>query len=393
MKTYIYKRLTVLFSVVITWFLACSFTVVIDAGHGGHDPGAIGSIAKEKDLNLAVSKRLAKLIEDSCSDVDVFMTRKTDVFLTLQERANFVNKHNADLFICVHTNSAENKKVTGAETFTLGMDKMASNLDVAMRENSVMMLEDDYKTTYQGFDPNSVESYIMFEFMQDQYLDKSLQFASAVQQCFVKTGRVDRGVRQAGFWVLHKSACPSVLVEMGFITNKEEEQFLASEQGKQQIAMAIFNAFRSYKAALEKRQVKEEKEEVKEEQKELPWTLPEEEKDKQQKQTKSKEKKEVEKTEEKKPAVASKEVSKPIYRVQIFAVKAPLKAGDSTFKGVKNADYVKAGNFYKYMVGNETDYQKALDLQKKLREKFSDCFIVAFLDGKQISVKEALEKK
>ena len=381
------KRLKYLTYLLVATFAALSlssFTVVIDAGHGGHDPGAVGSISKEKDLNLAVSLMLGKMIEDSCKDVKLYLTRKTDVFLTLQERANFVNKHNADLFICIHTNSADNKNVAGAETFTLGMDKMSSNLDVAMRENSVMMLEDDYKTTYQGFDPNSVESYIMFEFMQDQYMDRSLQFASAVQQQFVRCGRNDRSVRQAGFWVLHKSACPSVLIEMGFITNKDEERFLASDAGKKQIANAIFTAFLNYKAALDKRQNTEQQTDtVSEEKKEQPWTLPKEE---------DKPKENKGKGMKVKDGKDKGEAVRPVFKVQIFAVKAPLKAGDATFRGVKNATYTKAGNFYKYTVGEETDYEKAVALQKKMQEKFADCFIVAFLGDKQIPLKEALGK-
>ena len=220
------------------------FTVVIDAGHGGRDPGAMGQIAQEKNINLGVALKLGQKIAANFKDVKVLYTRKTDVFLTLQERANFVNQNSADLFICIHTNAAENRDVAGAETFTLGLDKLASNLDVAMRENSVMLLEEDYKTTYQGFDPNSVESYIMFEFMQDQYIDRSLSFASSVQEQFTRQyNRKDRGVRQAAFWVLHKSACPSVLIELGFITNKAEEQFLHSAKGQQTMADAIYDAF------------------------------------------------------------------------------------------------------------------------------------------------------
>ena len=230
------------------------FTVVIDAGHGGRDPGAMGQIAQEKNINLGVALKLGQKIAANFKDVNVLYTRKTDVFLTLQERANFVNQNSADLFICIHTNAAENRDVAGAETFTLGLDKLASNLDVAMRENSVMLLEEDYKTTYQGFDPNSVESYIMFEFMQDQYIDRSLSFASSVQEQFTQQyHRKDRGVRQAAFWVLHKSACPSVLIELGFITNKAEEQFLHSAKGQQTMADAIYDAFVEYKHQVEKK--------------------------------------------------------------------------------------------------------------------------------------------
>ena len=225
-----------------------SFTVVIDAGHGGHDAGAIGLVkgVKEKDLNLTVAKRLATKIQQNHPDVKVVLTRETDVFLPLQQRADIANKNHADLFISIHTNAAENRKAQGAETFILGTDRMEDNLDVAMRENAVMKLEDD-QTVYQGFDPNSIESYIIFELMQNQYMDNSLVFAELLQNQFVGTlHRANRGVRQAAFWVLLQSACPSVLVEMGFVSNAEEEKWLASEDGKNSIANGIYTAFHQY---------------------------------------------------------------------------------------------------------------------------------------------------
>ena len=225
-----------------------SFTVVIDAGHGGNDAGAIGLVKgiQEKHLNLSVAKQLAAKIRATYPEVKVVLTRETDVFLPLQQRADIVNKNHADLFISIHTNAAENRKACGAETFILGTDRMEDNLDVAMRENAVMKLEAD-QTVYQGFDPNSIESYIIFELMQNQYMDRSLEFAELVQNQFVGTlQRANRGVRQAAFWVLLKSACPSVLVEMGFVSNAEEEKWLASEEGKKGIVNGIFNAFENY---------------------------------------------------------------------------------------------------------------------------------------------------
>ena len=224
-----------------------SFTVVIDAGHGGHDAGAIGRMGvQEKNLNLSVAKQLGAKIRENYPNVKVVLTRETDVFLPLQERADIANKNHADLFISIHTNAAENRKACGAETFILGTDRMEDNLDVAMRENAVMKLEQD-QTVYQGFDPNSIESYIIFELMQNQYMDKSLQFAELVQGQFVgKLNRANRGVRQAAFWVLLKSACPSVLVEMGFVSNAEEEKWLASTEGKTGIVNSIYNAFENY---------------------------------------------------------------------------------------------------------------------------------------------------
>jgi len=230
------------------------FTVVIDAGHGGHDPGAIGKISREKDINLAVSIQLGELIATNYNDVKVVFTRTTDKYLTLQERANIVNSNHADLFICIHTNSAKSSAATGAESFTLGLAKTKGNLDVAMLENSVMLLEDDYKSKYKGFDPTSVDSYIMFEFMQDKYIDRSISIASEIQNHFKNfAGRSDRGVRQAGFWVLYQSACPSVLIELGFISNPAEEKYLASSGGQRQLAESIYKAFVGFKYELDKK--------------------------------------------------------------------------------------------------------------------------------------------
>lgn len=225
-----------------------SFTLVIDAGHGGHDTGAVGLKMKvqEKNLNLTVAKQLAEKIRTNYPEVNVVLTRDADVFLPLQQRADIANKHHADLFISIHTNAAENRNAQGAETFILGTERMEDNLDVAMRENAVMKLEED-QTVYQGFDPNSIESYILFELMQNQYMDHSLQFAELVQNQFVGTlQRANRGVRQAAFWVLLKSACPSVLVEMGFLSNAEEEKWLASAEGKTGIVNGIFDAFQKF---------------------------------------------------------------------------------------------------------------------------------------------------
>ena len=226
-----------------------SFTVVIDAGHGGHDAGAVGLTMgiQEKDLNLDVAKQLAERIRAKYHEVAVVLTRESDVFLTLQNRANIVNKckDSKKLFISIHTNAADNRNACGAETFILGTERMDDNLDVAMRENSVMKLEKDL-TVYQGFD-NSIESYIMFELMQHDYMDSSLAFAETIQNEFVNTlKRANRGVRQAAFWVLLKSACPGVLIEMGFISNADEEKWLSSDAGKKGIVNGIFAAFEKY---------------------------------------------------------------------------------------------------------------------------------------------------
>lgn len=377
-----------------------AFTVVIDAGHGGHDPGAMGKLTQEKKLNLEVSQRLEQQIKLHHPDVKVVMTRKNDVFLTLQQRADIVNKNNADLFICIHTNAAENRNVTGTETFVLGVDKMQSNLDVAMRENAVMLLEDDYQTTYEGFDPNSVDSYIMFELMQDQYIDQSLNFATLVQHQFTDIGRSDRGVRQAGFWVLHKSACPSVLIEMGFISNINEEKYLASDKGKEDITNSIYQAFEQYKSAYDRKHGIVKASQAESKPAEVKADKPAEAKADKPAEAKAAKPEEAAKPAEAKadkPAEAAKsaeaEAAKPVYKVQIFSTLKPVPAGDPTFRGLKNCQCTKDGKFYKYTYGEDADYQTILDIQQELKTKFKDCFIVAFLGNKQIPVKEALQMK
>ena len=343
------------------------FTLVIDAGHGGHDPGAIGAMSREKDINLDISLKLGELVEKNFGDVKVVYTRTTDRYLTLQERADVVNNNHADLFICIHTNSAESSAAYGAETFTLGLAKTKANLDVAMRENSVILLEDDYKGKYKGFDPSSVDSYIMFEFMQDKYIDKSIDLASTIQKQFTSYARrSDRGVRQAGFWVLHRSACPSVLVEVGFISNSAEERFLTSESGQKDMATSIYNAFVNFKHDHDKKSGKqsgslkyiEPKKEIREESKSVTAEV------------------EPVASETKKQDSAlisnafvksiQKSDSKPIFKVQLLASDKKLKSNAVEFKGFKNLDSFTENGMFKYTLGAETDYDKILKIRKEI---------------------------
>lgn len=228
---------------------ANAFTLVIDAGHGGRDGGAKGRFSKEKNINLAVALALGRLVEDNCKDVKVIYTRKTDVFVELDERANIANRAKADLFISIHTNSTASKVgPRGAETYTLGMHRAADNLEVAKRENSVITLESNYEQKYEGFDPNSSESYIIFELMQDQNMAKSVKLARKVQEQFRSTaGRLDKGVHQAGFLVLRATSMPSVLVELGYINNPSEETYLNSQAGIAAMAKSIYRAFVAYR--------------------------------------------------------------------------------------------------------------------------------------------------
>lgn len=343
---------------------AGAFTVVIDAGHGGDDPGAIGRSAREKTLNLNAALQLGSMIKEAYPEVDVIYTRNTDVFIPLHIRADIANKNKADLFISIHTNASDNRTASGAETFILGTERMEDNLDIAMRENAVIKLESDYQSSYSGFDPNSIDSYIMFDLMQSDYMNQSLQFATLVQKQFVDSlKRGDRGVRQAAFLVLLRTACPSVLIEMGFISNRDEEQFLASEAGRLGIARSIFNAFAQFYrpgksvpalssdsarlAALAKASVAEVKE------------------------------------------VAPKHNIS--YKVQIFSTKQKLPKGDPTFKGLKNCTFKKDGAWYKYMYGSCKTYNEAKKLQADIKKKFPDCIVVAFDGDEQILVKKAIE--
>lgn len=249
LSKFLYIVLFVAFLPTVAWSNAekRNFTLVIDAGHGGHDAGAVGTYSKEKDINLRVALAFGKLVEENCHNVKVVYTRKTDVFIPLQRRADIANNNKADLFISVHTNALPAGRLAyGSETYTLGMARANANLAVAKRENAVITLENDYKTTYQGFDPNKAESYVIFEFMQDKYMKQSVDLASCIQKQYVSTGRPNKGVHQAGFLVLRNTSMPSVLTELGFITTPAEETYLNSQQGVMELSRSIYNGFLAY---------------------------------------------------------------------------------------------------------------------------------------------------
>lgn len=243
------KKIATLLTILFLSINAQAFTLVIDAGHGGKDPGAIGRKSKEKNINLAVALELGRLVKANCPDVKVVYTRSTDKFVELDERANIANKAKADLFISIHTNSTASKVgPKGTETYTLGMHRAAENLEVAKRENSVIALESNYEQRYEGFDPKSSESYIIFELMQDQNMEKSVQLAKLIQTQFKSyAGRTNKGVYQAGFLVLRATSMPSALVELGYINNPSEETYLSSKTGTAALAKSIYNAFVAYK--------------------------------------------------------------------------------------------------------------------------------------------------
>ncbi len=226
--------------------------IVIDPGHGGRDPGTMGKNLKEKDVALKISLKVGQYIEKNMPGVKVIYTRKDDRYVDLADRPMMANEEKADLFICIHANAVQGATAYGTETYVIGMHRTEAQLEVAQRENSVMLYDENYKERYEGFDPNSPESYILFSLTQSAYQESSLKFAQKIESQFKnKVGRYSRGVRQAGFWVLWKTAMPSVLVEVGFLTNAKEEAYLGSAKGQDEIASGIYQAFKEYKTQIE----------------------------------------------------------------------------------------------------------------------------------------------
>ena len=351
------------------------FVVVIDAGHGGHDPGAIGKISKEKNINLNVALKVGNLIKNKCDDVKVIYTRSKDVFIPLDRRAEIANNAKADLFISIHTNAlANNRTAKGASTWTLGLAKSDANLEVAKRENSVILYESDYQTRYAGFNPNSAESYIIFEFMQDKYMEQSVHLASLMQKQFRHTcKRLDRGVHQAGFLVLKASAMPSILIELGFISTPEEERYLNSETGATTMAKGIYHAFLNYKREHEIRLTGVSKTVIPTEQKEQ----------------------DIEKENDRpvtvqKVAESATNDNEITFKIQILTSSKPLAKNDKRLKGLKGVDYYKEKDIYKYTYGASGDYNKVLRTKRTITAKFKDAFIIAFRDGEKMNVNEAI---
>lgn len=379
------------------------FVVVIDAGHGGHDPGAIGKISKEKNINLNVALKLGNLIKRNCDDVKVVYTRSRDVFIPLDRRAEIANNAKADLFISIHTNAlANNRTAKGASTWTLGLAKSDANLEVAKRENSVILYESDYKTRYAGFNPNSAESYIIFEFMQDKYMEQSVHLASLMQKQFHQTcKRADRGVHQAGFLVLKASAMPSILIELGFISTPEEERYLNSEEGAGSMAKGIYRAFLNYKrehelrlTGVSKTNLPTEQEEdnapkIAQKDTESINTAPQQQELLAEAKTKPAA---TAKTAPKRPIVAESATndSEITFKIQILTASKPLAKNDKRLKGLKDVDYYKEGGIYKYTYGAAADYNKVLRTKRTITAQFKDAFIVAFRNGEKMNVNEAI---
>ena len=335
------------------------FTVVIDAGHGGVDPGALGKKSQEKNINFKVSNRLGQLIKEAYPEVKIIYTRTTDVKIPLARRADIANKANANLFISIHSNASKNRNANGCQTFTLGAGSDAEAKAAAMYENEVILSEENFEETYKGFDPRSSESYIIFELMRSHDMEQSVKLAEMVQRGMVKSSALnDRGVSSAGFLVLHRTVMPSILVELGFISNSKDESVIASKEGQEKLARGIFNGFAEYYMLYGKS-------------------------------------KETEKAAAAQEAPVKEESTtersgRPVFKIQIMTSDKELKRNDKRFKGLK-ADCYKENGIYKYTHGESEDYNEILKLKREIADKFKDAFIVAFLDGKRTDTRQAIE--
>ena len=356
-------------------------TIVLDAGHGGHDTGCNGpSHSYEKEVTLAVTLALGKYIEEKYPDIRVMYTRKTDVFITLQDRALLANNNNADLFISVHCNANANKSAYGAETFLMGLHVSQANLDVAKRENAVIKLEKDYEKTYEGFDPDSPEAIIALSLAQGANIEQSSYLASKVQEHLTtKLGRFNRGVKQAGFWVLYRTTCPSILIETGFLTNKTEESYLISDEGQDELSNAIFHAFEDYKNTIEKGN------------KLIPPTIINPDSNPEPETKPINTKPVVNKPKNNVPEVKNDNSHKGIiYKVQIKSSPKILPKSDKAYKLMKNLKYEKINGVYKYAYGPFDEYDLALKVQKKAKTAgYKDAFIIVYKNGERLSFNEA----
>jgi len=360
------------------------FKVTLDAGHGAHDFGAVYNGHVEKNIALAIVLKVGKILEEN-PKIDVIYTRKTDVFIDLIERANIANRSDANIFVSIHCNANKNTAADGTETYVMGMTKVASNLEAAKKENSVITLEKDYKQKYEGFDPNSPETMIGMTLMQEEYLDNSISMASKVEEEFAALGKKLRqgGVKQAPYMVLHKAYMPRVLIETGFISNPVEGNILDSEEGQDDIANAIANAIISYKKEyfgngnldsdyekpsrkIIEKPLKDTANSVKQQLIDVPIT--------------------------KKTAVNQVMADGVIFKVQLSASVNKVELDSKNFKGLKNISSSQTKNLYKYMYGETSNYEEAKKLLQEAKSKgYKNAYLIAFKDGKNISIQDALK--
>ena len=386
--------------------------VVIDAGHGGKDPGTVVGLAREKNIVLDIALKLGKLIKQNQQNIKVVYTRDKDVYIPLMDRAQIANKVNADLFISIHANYCDNPNINGTETYVLGLHRTEDNLNVAKKENSVILLEDDYTTRYEGFNPNLSESYIMFELLQDSYLDQSVRFASTLQSNFKEQAqRHDREVRQAGFLVLRETAMPSVLIETGYLSNKKENTFLLSDAGRSEIAQSIYGSLLSYLTIIDAKgniQVKSNKE-VKTENVNLQKTRATKPHEKPQPELVASKNKIIKK--ETKPfihekpketkllkdvdkASESKDIdNKKTYAIQICVYLKRINPSSKLFKGISPIKELKIDGMYKYYCYESEDLKATRAHYNEVTKKFPDAFIVSIQDNQTKMVWHGNSKK
>lgn len=395
------------------------WVIVIDAGHGGKDPGCHGKKYKEKDVALSVALKLGKYLEENDKDVKVIYTRSTDVFIPLNERADIANRNHADFFICVHCNASKDKTAFGAATYVMGLYKAEGNLEVSKRENSSILLEKDYKKTYNGFDPNSDEGNILFAMYQNMYLAQSLDLSAKIQKQYVdKAARTDNGVKQAGFLVLWKTAMPSLLTEIGFLTNPEEEKYIGSQSGQNKIAQCLFFAMQEYIDEKEgvtfnasdyklssgqkdtdtvedtlvvPSDTTSSNEDTVKEKPELPKDNPVKPKDGNSSGSVDKMKESVKELHADSARINTTKYTddstKIVYKVQIASSSQPIAMDDPRFKDIPDVEMYFDKTTYKYSAGHLYKMDEATKLQNKLRDRgFKDAFLIAFKGGKRVAV-------
>ncbi|MBN1416422.1 MAG: N-acetylmuramoyl-L-alanine amidase [Bacteroidales bacterium] len=363
-------------------------TVIIDAGHGGKDPGSVGKIGTEKEVVLAIALKLGHYIESRLPEIKVIYTRKTDEFIPLHKRADIANSHKADLFISIHANGNVSHAVSGTETLVLGLHRAEENFEIAKKENSVILLEDDYTTHYEGFDPNSPESYMIFSLMQNLYFEQSIKFADYVQNQFKeRASRIDRGVKQQGLLVLARTSMPGVLIETGFMTNREEEKFLLSEQGQDYIASAIFRAFRDYKNMMENKNHYFANKNTDLESETLNLVS----------DSVSPDKLKVTSDINADTGIVFQFAeltnrAAVIFKIQIMAATKKIPRNDPQFKGYEEIEEYKIGNTYKYALNGSISYSETIEQCKKLQGQFPGAFVIAVKDGDIIPLNQALKE-
>ena len=340
------------------------WVIVIDAGHGGRDPGASGLISREKDVTLAIALKAGEYFQQNIRNVTVIYTMKDYSTVDLRDRPKIANKANADLFISIHANWAQSKNIKGTETYIMGTAKDKQNLEVAMKENEVIYLEKDYSTKYEGFDPKSSESYIMFSTTQKVFQEQSTDLASRIQTQFrERVNRNDRDVKQSGFWVLYNTKMPAVLVETGFISNPAEEKFLNSKEGQDYLASSIFRACRDYLNSIDS------KSGISYEQNQSP--------DQETDTTGA-------------PVSRSNEV---VFMVQITTTTTKTEIKPENFNGLKDITEINAQDRFKYAAGSFKDYSDAAQYRKKIEGAYPDAFVIAVKDNKILPLQQALELK